>query len=403
MRRVLAVAALTLLHLAAASAPAAAATRKVTVTIKGGRPTCAVDRHRARRCSHRYRLRPGHSIVVRMGGRRGARASSHGRRRSTVTVTGGRPFCSLDRHRRRRCRHTYTLKPGQALRLTAHGAARRRLPPAGSPSTGAGSSGPAGPGGQQPAQPLDGCPAMPTGNVSSAGHTWTLEGQDDFTKAAPIGSFASGGSNPVYTGDHGLAWSEYADGATSTYSNGSIGYEPKVVQSVHDGVLDWYLHDYNGTPVSANPSPFPGGHHYQTYGRFSFCEKIVPADAHRLDDFYQAIMLWPENDGDYQSAESDFPEGHLSDTSFSAFAHYGGSGSQDAFATPAIDTTGWHVYTQEWGPGFRSYYVDGNLVGTSTHQVTSLPERWQFQVEPSGSNGGDTGHVYLGWAVIWAY
>jgi hypothetical protein len=244
---------------------------------------------------------------------------------------------------------------------------------------------------------------MPNGNVSSAGQTWTLEGQDDFTKAAPIGSFASGGSNPVYTGDHGLAWSEYADGATSTYSNGSIGYEPKVVQSVHDGVLDWYLHNDNGTPVSANPSPFPGGHHYQAYGRFSFCEKIVPADAYGLHDFYQAIMLWPENDGDYQSAESDFPEGHLSDTSFSAFAHYGGSGSQDAFATPAIDPAGWHVYTQEWSPGLRSYYVDGNLVGTSTHQVTSLPERWQFQVEPSGSNDGDTGHVYVGWVVIWAY
>ena len=75
----------------------------------------------------------------------------------------------------------------------------------------------------------------------------------------------------------------------------------------------------------------PAGHQYQTYGRYSFCEKLVPADAHRLDDFYQAMMLWPQNDGDYQSAESDFPEGHLSDTSFNAYAHYGGSGAQDPF------------------------------------------------------------------------
>ena len=232
---------------------------------------------------------------------------------------------------------------------------------------------------------------------------WTLDGQDGFTKAAPIGSFASGGGSPVYTGDHGMAWSEYADGATSTYSNGAPGYEPSVVQSVHDGVLDWYLHDYNGNPVSASPSPFPAGHSYQSYGRFSFCERIVPADAHRLDDFYQAIMLWPENDGDYQSAESDFPEGHLSDTSFSAYAHYGGSGSQDAFATPTIDPTQWQVYTQEWGPGFRRYYVDGNLIATSTTQVTSLPERWQLQVEPSGTKDGDSGHVYVAWVAIWAY
>lgn len=399
MRRILAVAALTALQVTAASGPAAAS-RKVTVTIKGGRPTCAVDRHRARLCAHRYRLRPGHTIAVRIRGARRGHAASARRRRSLITIAGGRPICSVNRHRAHACRRRYRLRPAQTLTLRAR-VARSRKP---RPTGGAGSSGPGSPPGQPAQQPLDGCPAMPTnGNVSSAGHTWTLEGQDDFTKAAPIGSFASGGSNPVYAGDHGMAWSEYADGATSTYSNGSIGYEPKVVQSVHDGVLDWYLHNYNGTPVSANPSPFPAGHQYQTYGRFSFCEKIVPADANRLDDFYQAIMLWPANDGDYQSAESDFPEGHLSDTSFSAFAHYGGSGSQDAFATPAIDTTGWHVFTQEWGPGFRSYYVDGNLVGTSTQQVTSLPERWQFQVEPSGSNDGDTGHVYVGWAVIWGY
>jgi hypothetical protein len=244
---------------------------------------------------------------------------------------------------------------------------------------------------------------MPAGNVYSAGHTWALEGQDDFTKAAPIGSFSSGGGNSVYTGDHGMAWSEYADGATSTYSGGAAGYEPSVVQSVHNGVLDWYLHNHNGTPVSANPSPFPAGHQYQTYGRYSVCEKVVPSDAHMLDDFYQAILLWPQNDGDYQSAESDFPEGPLNDTSFSAFAHYGGSGSQDSFNTPTIDTAQWHVYTQEWGPGFRSYYIDGALVGTSTKQVTALPERWQLQIEPSGSNDGGAGHVYVGWVVIWAY
>jgi hypothetical protein len=244
---------------------------------------------------------------------------------------------------------------------------------------------------------------MPNGNVASGGHAWTLEGQDDFTKPAPIGSFASGGSGTVYVGDHGMGWTEYGDGWPSTYTGGAPGYEPSVVQSVHNGVLDWYLHNYNGTPVSANPSPLPGGHRYQAYGRYSFCERFLPADSHRLDDFYQAILLWPPNDGDWQSAESDFPEGNLSDTSFSAYSHHGGSGAQDSFDTPAIDSTGWHVYTQEWGPGFRSYYIDGNLIGTTTNQVFSSPERWQLQIEPSGSNDGDTGHVYVGWVVIWAY
>jgi hypothetical protein len=242
---------------------------------------------------------------------------------------------------------------------------------------------------------------MPTGSVASGGHTWTLEGQDDFTTNAPLGSFSSGGGGIVYTGDHGMSWSEYADGATSTHSNGAVGYEPSVVQSVHDGVLDWDLHNYNGTPVSANPSPLPGGHSYQTYGRYSFCERVVPADPHRLDDFHQAILLWPENDGDWQSAESDYPEGDLSDTGFGAYSHYGGSGKQDYFDTPTIDTAQWHVYTQEWGPGFRRYYIDGNLIGTTTNQVWPNPERWQLQIEPSGTNDGDTGHVYVGWVVVW--
>ena len=244
---------------------------------------------------------------------------------------------------------------------------------------------------------------MPSTNVLSAGHTWTLAGLDNFTKAAPLGSFASGDGSAIYSGDHGMAWSEYADGTSSTYSDGAPGYEPSAVQSVHDGVLDWYLHNYHGSPVSAAPSPFPAGHHYQTYGRYSFCEKLAPADGHSLDDFYQAILLWPQDDADYQSAESDFPEGRLSDTSFSAYAHYGGSGAQDPFDTPALDTTQWHVYTQEWGPGYRRYYVDGDLIGTSTKQVTAMPERWQLQVEPSGTNDGDAGHVYVGWVVIWTY
>ncbi len=227
---------------------------------------------------------------------------------------------------------------------------------------------------------------------------------DTFTKAAPVGSFAStSDTQTVYTGDHGMAWTEYPDGWPSTYTHGVEGYQPSTVQSVHDGVLDWYLHNSNGHPVSANPSPEPAGNRYQTYGVWSFCEKIAPSDSTNLADFYQAPLLWPPSDGNGPSAESDFPEGHLSAGDLSAFAHYG-SGQQDAFdvksADPSFDPYQWHVYTQEWGPGYRSYYVDGNLIGTSTHQVWSTPERWQIQVEPSGSNDGGTGHVYVNWVWI---
>lgn len=251
------------------------------------------------------------------------------------------------------------------------------------------------------------CPTAPPGSTQTlGGRTYGLEGMDTFTKAAPLGSFAQSANNQVvYTGDHGMGWTGYGDGWTSTYSGGKEGYQPSTVLSVHDGVLDFHLHDdANGNPVGANPSPLPGGNRYQTYGVWSFCERMAPADSHNLDDFYQAPLLWPQNDSDSASAESDFPEGNLAGPDFHGFAHYGGSGSQDYFSiekiVPAFSARQWHVYTQVWGPGFRSYYVDGQLLGTSTQQVWAEPERWQLQVEPSGTNDGASGDVLVGWVWI---
>jgi hypothetical protein len=230
---------------------------------------------------------------------------------------------------------------------------------------------------------------------------------DTFTKNAPLGSFAQTTANQiVYTGDHGMSWTGYGDGWPSTYSGGAEGYQPSTVLSVHDGVLDFHLHnDTQGHPVGADPSPLPGGNRYQTYGAWSFCERVAPADSNRLADFKQAPMLWPINDSDGPSAESDYPEGDFNGSEiFSGFSHYG-SGSQDVFeiqkVDPNYDPTQWHVYTQAWGPGFRSYYVDGQLVGTATSQIWSGPERWQLQVEPVGTvNDGDTGDVYVKWVWI---
>lgn len=251
------------------------------------------------------------------------------------------------------------------------------------------------------------CPSGPPGSTQSVGgNTYALEGMDTFTKDAPAGSFAQTTNNQiVYTGDHGMSWTGYADGWSSTYSGGAEGYQPSTVLSVHDGVLDFHLHnDANGNPVGADPSPLPGGNRYQIYGEWSFCEKIVPADSHNLADFYQAPLLWPQNDPDGPSAESDFPEGNLATLDLSGFSHYGGSTSQDAFpiqaVVPGYAPTQWHVYTQVWGPGFRSYYVDGQLVGTSTHQVWSGLERWQLQIEPSGTNDGDSGDALVKWVWI---
>jgi hypothetical protein len=256
------------------------------------------------------------------------------------------------------------------------------------------------------------------GNVA-----YNLEGEDTFTKAAPLGSFAQspagipdGNSLPVvYTGDHGMGWTEYPDGWPSDWS--IHGYSPSTVQSVHDGVLDFYLHgNSSGQPVGASISPLPGGNRYQTYGAWSFCELVAPTDYFNLADFHQAPLLWPYSDTDQSAAESDFPEGDLWATAaadpsnqFSAFAHHAAPGVQDQFHFAAADASfspyQWHVYTQVWGPGYRSYYVDGQLVGTSTTSVYGQPERWQLQVEPANPADAPhspfgSGHIYVKWVWI---
>ena len=281
------------------------------------------------------------------------------------------------------------------------------------------------------------CPTPIPGATLQLGRTYTLAGEDTFSKDAPVGSFAQSSVpdatylTPIYTGDHRMGWSVYPDGWRSTYTAlGVEGYQPSTVLSVHDGVLDFYLHDdANGNPVGADLSPWPGGNEYQTYGAYSFCEKVAPAVHNDLADFYEASLLWPQNDGDGPCAESDFPEtyypvsdpltnpplngGSLDNGEIYAFAHYGTwnaqSGCQkyppppDNWDTP-IDLSQWHVYTQEWGPGYRSYYIDGKYVYTSTNHVWSQPERWQLQMEPSPSaqvqKGGGTGHVYITWVWI---
>jgi hypothetical protein len=258
----------------------------------------------------------------------------------------------------------------------------------------------------------DRCPSSAPGPTLTLGHkSYAREGIDTFTKNAPMGSFAQRKANAiVYTGDHGMKWTGYPDGWPSTYSGHAEGYQPGTVLSVHNGMLDFHLHnDAQGNPVGADPSPLPHGDRYQTYGAWSLCERVAPADAHNLADFHQAVLLWPLKFRDWLRAESDYPEENLNTFDFAGYSHYGGAGAQDVFdiraMTPRFDSRRWHVYTQTWGPGFRSYYVDGRLVGTTRRQVWTQPERWQLQIEPMGSmgpvpNDGDSGHVYMKWVWI---
>jgi hypothetical protein len=91
-----------------------------------------------------------------------------------------------------------------------------------------------------------GAPVPPAWVKDNFGTVWKREGYDNFTIYAPLGSWGSSTIREiVYRGDGGLKWQEAPDGWSC---NGPEGYyrhcyEPSRVLSVHNGELDFYLHD----------------------------------------------------------------------------------------------------------------------------------------------------------------
>lgn len=222
---------------------------------------------------------------------------------------------------------------------------------------------------------------------------------DNFTRDAPLGSWASP-SDPnkvVYVGSDGQKWLTYPQTFTDTYQHRP--YRSDQVLSVSNGTLDYYLHNVDGQPAGANPSPIlPNGTQYQTYGRYSVRLK---ADTPTLSEYHIAFLLWPQSELWPNDGEIDFPEGALSSTS-EAFAHYArATGGQDG-ADTGKTFTDWHVYTIEWLPSHVRFYLDDKLVQDSTKYVPSKPMRWQLQIETNGS-GTHSGHVLVDWVSIWSY
>ncbi|WP_264005476.1 carbohydrate-binding domain-containing protein [Mycolicibacterium sphagni] len=228
---------------------------------------------------------------------------------------------------------------------------------------------------------------------------WTHIFADDFTLDAALGSWAnpSDPNKVVYVGANGQQWLTYPQTYTDTYQHRP--YRADQVLSVSNGVLDFYLHNVNGQPAGANPSPvLPNGTQYQTYGRYSARLKV---DTPTLSEYHIAFLLWPQSELWPNDGEEDFPEGALSSTS-NAYAHYArAAGGQDGVNT-GVAFTGWHVYTVEWLPGHVRFYLDDVLVLDSTKYVPSKPMRWQLQVETDG-NGTDSGHLQVDWVSIWSY
>jgi chitodextrinase len=249
----------------------------------------------------------------------------------------------------------------------------------------------------QPTCPTPSGEPMPGSDIPD----WNLIFTDDFTVDAPTGSMGSetDAGKIIYTGAGGSKWVTYPETFKDTYQKRP--YRSDEVLSVHDGTMDFFLHNVDGQPAGANPSPLiDGSSQYQTYGRYSARVFVQPTD---LSEYYMAWLLWPWDEWNWESAESDYPEGSLYPGKFGVGGfHHFGHGQQEIFSDESIDMHEWHTYTQEWRPGQRKYYVDDRLIHTSSVPVYSGPERWQLQTETNG-NGTHAGHVLVDWVAVYSY
>lgn len=242
--------------------------------------------------------------------------------------------------------------------------------------------------------------AAPRGNLPG----WRQIFVDDFTAKAAVGSWANTcePDRIVYTGAEGQKWRTYPSCYLDTYQKRP--YRPDRVLGVDNGVLNFHLHQVDGLPAGANPSPLIDGQsQYQTYGRYSARFKV---DKPNLNEYYVAWLLWPQSERWPVDGEFDFPEGGLAGTA-GGFHHYSGAGSCvggcQAVATDiGARFTEWHTYTVEWSPGRIRYLLDDRVVLDSTAWVPSTPMRWQLQTETNG-NGSSDGNLLVDWVSVWAY
>ncbi|MGV1078875.1 MAG: family 16 glycosylhydrolase [Candidatus Nanopelagicales bacterium] len=233
---------------------------------------------------------------------------------------------------------------------------------------------------------------LPTGNLPG----WTSIYGEDFLTDAPLGSFLSKYSNTVSA--YPYPWT---DTSRNVRSNNPGYYNPDKTLSVANGVMDAYLH-YDATLgryLVAAPTPkLPT----MKFGRFA-----MKLRADKIAGYKIAPLLWPDSEKWPGDGEIDFPEGDLTGGNLSAFSHYANAnGGQDWFDTK-VKHTDWHVYETAWSPTKVQFFVDGNLVGTSTTNVPQNAMHWVLQFETQISSSAPStsaaGHVQVDWIKAYSY
>jgi hypothetical protein len=233
--------------------------------------------------------------------------------------------------------------------------------------------------------------AMPVGDLPGWHQIYT----DDFVgTSVAIGAFPDAVSTK---------WTAYPDGWKDTSKNGT--YYPSKVVSIHDGVMDLYIHTENGVHLVAVPEPkLPGSSssNGMKYGRYAVRFK---SDA--LANYKTAWLLWPDSEVWPRDGEIDYPEGDLNGT-MSAFMHRqnGTSGGDQDYYGSSARYTSWHTAIIEWSADRCNFILDGNSIGTSTNRIPNTSMHWVLQTETGlgGTAPADTtaGHVLIDWVAVWA-
>ncbi len=219
--------------------------------------------------------------------------------------------------------------------------------------------------------------AMPVGNLPG----WTQVFAEDFSTAVPLGGFEDS--------SYASKWWDY----NFPDNTGSGVYDAAKTLSVHDGVLDMWLHTAGGHALTgaighSNPS--------QTYGRYS-----VRFRADSMPGYAAAFLLWPDSNN-WNEGEIDFAEGAF-DSSIMMFDHCVGAPRDNcSYHLPGVSWTGWHTATTEWVPGHVNFYLDDTLIGTGPSSPTT-PMHMVLQTEATGNPAPSvSGHVLIDWVSIWA-
>ncbi len=184
-------------------------------------------------------------------------------------------------------------------------------------------------------------------------------------------------------------WRSY-DGFPDTAGVGL--YDPKRVLSVHDGVLDMYLHTEDGRPLGAAPVPLIDGRWGgQRYGRYQ-----IRFRADSLAGFGAGWLLWPDSNN-WKEGEIDFPEGALNATMI-VNQHCIGDPQRKCltYDTGVPFSSGWHTTVIEWKPSGVTYFLDGAEVARTT-QAPTTRMHLVLQTATNGKRPGASvqGHVEI--------